>query len=79
MFKYPWETVIKGFYLKYPTPEMNFVKFNHVIDIEIINEKCLKIKRLMYSHFYKYLWAYSVEEINIRTDDRVLEMKSEIV
>lgn len=51
IFRYPWETVIKSFWNKYPSPELKFVQFNNVINLEITKENCLKVKRLMYSKF----------------------------
>ena len=58
---------------------MSFVKFNNVYDLEFVNENCLQVKRVMFINFYKYIWAYTVEDIKIYVDSRIMEMKSEII
>ena len=45
-FLYSWPTVIKSFWTKYPNPHMSYVKFNNVIDMEIIDSEKIKIKPL---------------------------------
>ncbi|KRX03893.1 hypothetical protein PPERSA_04771 [Pseudocohnilembus persalinus] len=79
VFQYPWETVIKGFWSKYPSQEMNFVKFNNVIDMQLLPNQDISFKRLMYTKFQKFIWAYSVEEIIIKFDEKVMEMKTELI
>ncbi|KAL4473788.1 hypothetical protein ABPG74_022652 [Tetrahymena malaccensis] len=79
VFDYPFETVLKGFWHKYPHPDLSFVKDNFVLSYDIIDEQTLHVKRLMYSKMYKYLWCYTIEDIKIYFDKRAMEMKSKII
>jgi len=79
VFNYPFETVLKGFWHKYPHPDLSFVKDNFVLSYDIVDEQTLHVKRLMYSKMQKYLWCYTIEDIKIYFDKRMLEMKSKIV
>ena len=51
LFNHPWETVVKGFLQKYPHKDLSFVKSNNIIDMQLINDNCLNINRLVYSKF----------------------------
>ncbi len=70
---------MKGFWQKYPSPEFDFVKFNNVIDMQLISDNCLTVRRLMYTRIQKFMWAYAIEDIRLYFDDRLMEMKTELV
>ena len=48
LFKYPWETVVKAFWNKYPSHEFKSIIFNKVVDIKLLDDDSLIIKRLVY-------------------------------
>lgn len=80
LFQYPWSLVVKGFWQKYPSKQLNFVKFNHVIDFEIPSADIIKFTRLMYCKIsFLPLFSYSVEDITINLKEKALEMKSVII
>lgn len=45
----------------------------------MVNDQAIVVKRLMYTQFQKFVWAYSVEEIMLKFDDRMMEMKTEFI
>jgi hypothetical protein len=47
VFQFNWETVIKGFWNKYPCPELDFVKWNKVVDIIANPDESIVVKRLV--------------------------------
>lgn len=47
IFNFNWETVIKGFWNKYPCPELDFVKWNKVVDIVPCSDDTILVKRLV--------------------------------
>jgi hypothetical protein len=53
VFNYTWELVVKGFWNKYPCPELDFVKWNKVIDLVVNGDNTLTVKRLVYFNFNK--------------------------
>ena len=76
-FLYSWESVVKGFWLKYPNPKFPNVIFNKVIDMEIIDDTKLLIKRMMFSK-YVWFWGHSIENITIDLKNRTLSMVTTI-
>jgi hypothetical protein len=46
-FNFDWQTVVKGFWSKYPCPEISFIKWNKVVDLEILSDNTLRIKRIV--------------------------------
>lgn len=46
-FNYDWRTVIKGFWTKYPCPEISFVKWNKVVDLNINPDQTISVKRIV--------------------------------
>ena len=47
IFNYDWETTVKGFWNKYPCPEIDFVKWNKVVDIMMNYDNTMQIKRIV--------------------------------
>lgn len=80
IFYHPWRSVIQGFWTKYPNKQMAFVKFNHVIDFEIVDSNIITFKRLMHCKIpHLPLFSYSIEDIKIDLKEKVLEMKSFLI
>lgn len=76
-FLYPWESVVKGFWTKYPNKKLSSVIFNKVIDMEIIDDTKLLIKRMMFSKFF-FFWGHSIENIVIDLQNKNLTMVSTV-
>ena len=74
IFDYPWETVIKAFWNKYPDKDLDFVKFSKVIDMKMINENCIHFKRIMYSKKFSMIWMYTIEEIEFDFENKVFNL-----
>eukprot|EP01017_Pseudomicrothorax_dubius_P012346 TRINITY_DN1502_c0_g2_i2.p1 TRINITY_DN1502_c0_g2~~TRINITY_DN1502_c0_g2_i2.p1 ORF type:complete len:163 (+),score=19.58 TRINITY_DN1502_c0_g2_i2:148-636(+) len=79
IFNYPWETVVKSLWEKYPHKELDFVKFSRVIDLQVLDDKSLVIRKLMYCKKFMMMWAYSVEEIRLDARNRICEMRTELL
>ena len=47
IFNYNWETVVKGFWVKYPCPEIDFIKWNKVIDLVVNPDNTVSVKRIV--------------------------------
>ena len=77
-FLFSWPTVIKSFWTKYPNPHMSYVKFNNVIDMEIIDSEKIKIKRLMFSKL-TVLIMYSIEDIIINLKEKSMEFSTSML
>lgn len=45
----------------------------------MINENTLEIKRLMYTKFQRFIWAYTIENIKLYFDQRTMTMNTEVV
>ena len=78
-FSWEWSTVVRAFYDKYPNPKMDFVKFNKLIGLTVGEDNTVKIKRLQYTKKFMIVWAYVLEEITIDANNKVLDMKSQII
>ena len=76
-FQYSWESVVKGFWLKYPNKKISNVIFNKVIDMEIIDNTKLLIKRMMFTKFL-FFWGHSIETIILDLEKRNLSIVSTI-
>lgn len=49
-FNFDWETVVKGFWKKYPCKEFDFIKLNHVVDMTVNSDNTLSIKRIVLTY-----------------------------
>lgn len=78
-FNYSWPLVVKAFWDKYPNPNMDFVKYNKLIGLEMLEDGKVKLKRVQYTQKWAFLWAYVIEEITIDPKDQVMEMRSKIL
>lgn len=63
IFNYSWTTVVKGFLQKYPHKDLDFVKWNRVIDMVVNPDDTISIKRLVFSQKLMMVWCYTIEEI----------------
>ena len=79
IFSYPWETVVKAFLNKYPSQHLDFVKFNRVVEMKILDDNCVLLKRVMFSKKYRFMWVYSLEEIKIDFKKRLMEMETSLL
>eukprot|EP01015_Nassula_variabilis_P003776 TRINITY_DN1256_c0_g1_i7.p1 TRINITY_DN1256_c0_g1~~TRINITY_DN1256_c0_g1_i7.p1 ORF type:complete len:173 (-),score=32.03 TRINITY_DN1256_c0_g1_i7:92-610(-) len=79
VFDYPWEVVMKALWNKYPNKELDFVKFNKVIDMQMVNQNCLKFKKLMFAKKFSMIWMYTIEEIEFDFERKVFTLQSRII
>jgi len=79
VFNYPWEVVMKGLWLKYPHKELDFVKFARVIDMKVLDDDNMIIKRMLYCKKAVFAWAYIIEEMKMNFKDKICEMKSKVL
>jgi len=77
-FQFSWPTVVKGLWIKYPNKHLSFVKFNHVIDMEIVDSNTIKIKKLMYSKV-GFFFMYSIEDIIIDFKGKSFDMTTSML
>lgn len=76
-FHHPWPIVVKAFWIKYPNPKFQYVKFNKVIDMEVIDSDIIRVKRIMFSKIKDiFLQLYSLEDIVINFKESTLEMET---
>lgn len=78
-FNYSWPLVVKAFWDKYPNPNMDFVKYNKLIGMEMLDDGKIRMKRVQYTQKWSFLWAYVIEEITIDPKNQVMEMQSKIL
>lgn len=78
-FNYSWALVVKAFWDKYPNPNMDFVKYNKLVGLDMTEEGNIKLKRVQYTQKWGFLWAYVMEEITIDPKNQVMEMQSKIL
>ena len=57
LFEYDWNTVVKAFWMKYPCPELDLVKWTKVINININEDDSITfhrfvIMKISYSDFH---------------------------
>ena len=79
VFNFNWETVVKGFLNKYPHKDLDFVVYNRVIDIKRLDDDSLLVKKLMFSKKFKLVWAYTMEEMRIDVNQKILDLKTQIL
>jgi len=79
IFNYNWETVIKGFWNKYPHKDLDFVVYNRVIDMKRLDDDSIIVKKLMFCKKFKLIWAYTMEEMRIDFDQKILDLKTQVL
>eukprot|EP01017_Pseudomicrothorax_dubius_P031919 TRINITY_DN4124_c0_g5_i2.p1 TRINITY_DN4124_c0_g5~~TRINITY_DN4124_c0_g5_i2.p1 ORF type:complete len:161 (-),score=28.55 TRINITY_DN4124_c0_g5_i2:289-771(-) len=79
IFNHPWEIVMKSLWNKYPNKDLDFVKFSRVIDLQLLDDNSLFIRKLVFCKKYMMMWAYTVEEMKLDVKNRICELKTEIV
>jgi len=79
IFNYNWETVIKGFWNKYPHKDLDFVVYSRVIDMKLLDDDSILVKKLMFCKKFKLIWAYTMEEIKIDFDQKILDLKTQVL
>ena len=77
-FKYRWPIVIKALWEKYPNRILNIVKFNNTIDIKIVNDNILHVKKLMFTK-YNFFWIYSIENQVYDFSKEILSVKTHVI
>ncbi|CAD8088947.1 unnamed protein product [Paramecium primaurelia] len=77
-FNYNWETVIKGFWRKYPCKEFDFIKFNQVVDMILDDNNKIQIKRIVYANKFT-IWCLTLEQITIDLENRSMEMQTKLL
>jgi len=79
IFNYNWETVIKGLWNKYPHKDLDFVVYSRVIDMKRLDDDSILVKKLMFCKKFKLIWAYTMEEIKIDFDQKILDLKTQVL
>lgn len=79
VFNFDWETVIKAFWNKYPHKDLDFVIYNRVIDMKRLDDNSIMVKKLMFCKKFKLVWAYTMEEMKIDFDQKILDLKTQIL
>lgn len=79
VFNFDWETVIKAYWNKYPHKDLDFVVYNRVIDIKRLDDDSLVVKKLMFCKKFKLIWAYTMEEMRIDVNQRILDLQTQIL
>jgi len=79
IFNYNWETVIKGFWNKYPHKDLDFVVYSRVIDMKRLDDDSIVVKKLMFCKKFKLVWAYTMEEMRIDFDQKILDLKTQVL
>jgi len=72
VFPFPWKTVIKAFWIKYPSKELDMVKFKKVIEFKNLEDNKMYIKSLIYTKNILY-YVYSVEEMICEFDNQKMQ------
>ena len=73
-FPYEWKTVVRAFWDKYPNEMMDFIKYNQVVDIDILEDGKLQIQRIQKAQKWRYLWAYSLEKITFDFENKIMDL-----
>jgi len=79
IFNYDWETVVQAFWNKYPHKDLDFVVYNRVIDIKRLEDDSIVVKKLMFCKKFKLIWAYTMEEMKIDFDQKILDLKTKVL
>ena len=79
VFNYEWKTVMKGFWNKYPSKKLDFVKWNKVIGFDINEDGSIKFKRIIYIKKLYFIWAYGLEELTFDFKKKILDAKTSII
>jgi len=79
IFNFNWETVIKGFWNKYPHKDLDFVVYSRVIDMKRLEDDSILVKKVMYVKKFSLLWAYTMEEMKIDFNEKVLDLKTQVL
>lgn len=79
VFNFDWETVIKAFWNKYPHKDLDFVVYNRVIDMKRLDDNSIMVKKLMFCKKFKLVWAYTMEEMKIDFDQKILDLKTRVL
>ena len=78
-FSYDWKTVMKGFWNKYPSKQLDFVKWNKVIGFDINEDGSIKFKRVIFIKKLYFIWAYGLEELEFNFKKKILDSKTSIL
>lgn len=78
-FQYNWATVVKAFWDKYPHKQMEFVQYNKLIGLEVLDNGTLLFRRVQHIRKWKFIWAYILEEIKIDSVNKVMTMESKVL
>jgi len=79
LFNFNWETVIKGYWNKYPHKDLDFVVYSRVIDMKRLDDDSVLVKKLMHVRKFGLLWAYTMEEMKIDFNSKILDLKTQIL
>ncbi|CAD8177984.1 unnamed protein product [Paramecium octaurelia] len=77
-FNFDWETVVKGFWRKYPCKEFDFIKFNQVVDMILDDNNKMQIKRIVYARKFT-IWCLTLEQITVDLENRSMEMQTKLL
>lgn len=78
-FNYPWETVMKAYWDKYPDQSIDFVKWNKVIGFDINPDGSIQFKRVIMIKKFYFIWAYGLEELTFNFKDKIMDMKTSVL
>ncbi|CAD8110564.1 unnamed protein product [Paramecium sonneborni] len=77
-FNFDWETVVKGFWRKYPCKEFDFIQFNQVVDMMLNDNNTMSIKRIVYASKFMVL-CLTLEEITFDIQNRSMQMQTKLL
>ncbi|CAD8096107.1 unnamed protein product [Paramecium sonneborni] len=77
-FNFDWETVIKGFWRKYPCKQFDFIQFNQVVDMIVDDDNKMQIKRIVYVRKFA-IWCLTLEDITFDLENRSMQMKTKLL
>jgi len=79
IFNFDWTTVVKALWNKYPHKDMDFVIYNKVVDLKLLDEDTILVKKIMYCKKYFLLWSYTLEETKINFKNKILDLETKLI